>query len=372
MEESESEIGTGTEDMLSGSGRLAAVQPLKRQKFAVPFRVQQEKKKEARATSQIDGLLDMEKLLKLKSTDFVGGSSGFQAKWTRAIASYLALVVRKKYRPLVASQLAAETHGFAKMWGGRQIQSWARAWMSRRTLLLSLTGHHAKTYSLLSDPGIAVELRTYMRSNKWALDPEKLAAFTKNQLIPAEAEKYAHKIIDNEMPSGLKLYMELELFPRIHLKAKKGISLATARRWLHREGFKYSTHKKGVYFDGHDHPDVVDYRQNVFLPKMQECSHQLVRYSVEDPSYEELTVKPHNFVEQRLVLCAHDEMTVQSHDAAKQYWVFDDEYRLRKKGAGCGIHQSDVICQQWGTLWMQDTLWSMGKIMRDTGMVSSL
>jgi len=217
-----------------------------------------------------------------------------------------------------------------------------------------------------------VELRTYMRSNKWALDPEKLAAFTKNQLIPAEAEKYAHKIIDNEMPSGLKLYMELELFPRIHLKAKKGISLATARRWLRREGFKYSTHKKGVYFDGHDHPDVVDYRQNVFLPKMQECSHQLVRYSVEDPSYEELTVKPHNFVEQRLVLCAHDEMTVQSHDAAKQYWVFDDEYRLRKKGAGCGIHRSDVICQQWGTLWMQDTLWNMGKIMRDTGMASSL
>jgi len=130
MEESESEIGTGTEDMLSGSGWLAAVQPLKRQKFAVPFRVQQEKKKEARATSQIDGLLDMEKLLKLKSTDFVGGSSGLQAKRTRAIASYLALVVRKKYRPLVASQLAAETHGFAKMWGGRQIQSWARAWMS--------------------------------------------------------------------------------------------------------------------------------------------------------------------------------------------------------------------------------------------------
>ena len=226
----------------------------------------------------MDGLLDMEKLLKLKSTDFVGGSSGLQAKRTCAIASYLALVV---------SQLAAETHGFVKMWGGRQIQSWARAWMSQRTLLLSLTGHHAKTYSLLSDPGIAVELHTYMQSNKWALDPEKLATFTKNQLIPAEAEKYTHKIIDNEMPSGLKQYMKLELFPQIHLKAKKGISLATACQWLHHEGFKYSTHKKGVYFDGHDHPDFVDYHQNVFLPKMQEYSCQLVRYSVEDPSYDQ-------------------------------------------------------------------------------------
>ena len=236
-EELESEMGTGTEDMPDASGRLASVQPLKRQKLTVPFRVQQEKRKDAQAKSWTDGLFDVEKLLKSKSTNFVGGPSGLQAKRTRAIASYLALVVRKKYRPLVASQLAAETHGFAKMWGGRQIRSWARAWISQRTLPVSLTGHHAKTYSLLSDPSITAELRTYMRSNKWALDPEKLAAFTKNQLIPAEAENYAHKLIDNKMPSGLKRYMELELFPRIHLKAKKGISLATAHRWLHREGF---------------------------------------------------------------------------------------------------------------------------------------
>ena len=152
----------------------------------------------------MDGLFDMEKLLKSKSINFVGGPSELQTKRTCAIASYLALVVRKKYCPLVASQLAAKTHGFAKMWGGHQIQSWERVWISQRALPVSLTGHHAKMYSLLSDPSITAELRTYMQSNKWALDPEKLAAFTKNQLIPAEAENYVHKIIDNEMPSGLK------------------------------------------------------------------------------------------------------------------------------------------------------------------------
>ncbi|KAI6112706.1 hypothetical protein F5141DRAFT_962531, partial [Pisolithus sp. B1] len=53
-----------------------------------------------------------------------------------------------------------------------------------------------------------------------------------------------------------------ELFPRVHLKVSKGISLATAHQWLQHEGFKYSTHKKGVYFDGHD---IVNYCQNVFL-----------------------------------------------------------------------------------------------------------
>ena len=38
-EELESEMGTGTEDMPDASGRLASVQPLKRQKLTVPFSV---------------------------------------------------------------------------------------------------------------------------------------------------------------------------------------------------------------------------------------------------------------------------------------------------------------------------------------------
>ena len=151
-----------------------------------------------------------------------------QAKRTHAIASYLALVVHKNYCPLVASQLAAKCHGFAKMWGGRQVWSWARAWVSEQTLPILLTGRHTKTYSLLSDPGIAAELRTYVWSNKWAINPDKLAAFTKDQLIPTEAEQYAQRVTSDKMPNGLKQYMEHELLPQLHLKVSRGISLVTA------------------------------------------------------------------------------------------------------------------------------------------------
>ena len=195
-----------------------------------------------------------------------------QAKQTRTIASYLALVVHKNYCPLVASQLAAECHGFAKMWGGHQVRSWARACVSEQTLPILLTGRHTKTYSLLGDPGIAAELHTYVWSNKWAINPDKLAAFTKDQLIPTEAEQYAQRVTSDEMPNGLIQYMEHELLPQLHLKVSRGISLVTERQWLHHEGFKFTTHKKGVYFDGHDHPNVVDYCQNVFLPRMEEYS----------------------------------------------------------------------------------------------------
>jgi hypothetical protein len=110
-------------------------------------------------------------------------------------------------------------------------------------------------------------------------------------------------VMQNEMPHGLKRYMEMELFPRIHLWVGCGISLPTARRWLHKEGFKYINHKKGLYFDGHDQPDVVEYRQNHFLPAMEAHEAQLVRYVVGDVDWE-LIIPHENYVERRLVLLA--------------------------------------------------------------------
>ena len=114
-----------------------------------------------------------------------------------------------------------------------------------------------KVFTLLSDPAICTELRSYVRSNKWSMNPEKLTEFSQNKLVPEVAAQYAHRVADVEVPQGLKKYMEVELFPRIHLKPGKGVSLCTARRWLHREGFKFTEHKKSLYFDGHERPDVI-------------------------------------------------------------------------------------------------------------------
>ena len=62
--------------------------------------------------------------------------------------------------------------------------------------------------------------------------------------------------------------------------------------------------------------------------------------------------EPHatNFAECRLVLVAHDEMTAQANEAQPKTWVFENQHRLRKKGPGRGIHQSDVICSTVGWL----------------------
>ena len=91
------------------------------------------------------------------------------------------------------------------------------------------------------------------------MNPQKLKDFTNQKLLPVEAAKYCQEICDKEMPQGLRKYMEIELFPRIHMKVGKGMSISTTCWWLQWEGFKYTTHKKAIYYDGHDQPDVIKY-----------------------------------------------------------------------------------------------------------------
>ncbi|KAF7326915.1 hypothetical protein MVEN_02585400 [Mycena venus] len=162
------------------------------------------------------------------------------------------------------------------------------------------------------------------------MDPMKLADFTAERLISEATKKYALDAVHNEMPQGLKKYMETELFSCLQLKAGKGISLSTAHRWLHNEGFQYIGHKKDVHFDGHDCPDVVTYQQKEFLLQMAIHAQQLVLFIVGDVE-KELVKIPDNYVEHQLVLCAQDKMTVQSNDNLEESWVFNNEHKLQKK-----------------------------------------
>ncbi|KIJ26809.1 hypothetical protein M422DRAFT_272091 [Sphaerobolus stellatus SS14] len=204
-------------------------------------------------------LIDIETLIKSKRLIFTAGSTGLQSYRARAIQSYLHMVVNNQRSACTASKRAAESQGFSEKWGECMVRKWTHAWVTQQVLPTSKRGAHGKTLSLLDDPAIRAELRSYLQSNKWAMDPVKLVNFTKNSMIPAAADKYVHHIVKHEMPAGLKKYMELELFPHIHLKAKKGVSLTTAQEFLWKEGFQYTEHKKGLYYDGHERPDVVKY-----------------------------------------------------------------------------------------------------------------
>jgi hypothetical protein len=175
-------------------------------------------------------------------------------------------------------------------------------------------------------------------------------------MIPAAADKYLWKLVDDKMPQGLRQYIKVKLFPRVKQKVGKGVSLKAAWKFLHKEGFHYVEHKKGLYYDGHERPDVVDYRQKEFLPQIEAFRRRLVEYQPGNEK-EEVIKTPDNFVERHLVLVPQDEMTAQANDGMKKNWVLDGEQPLKKKGVGRGIHQWDVVCATFG--WMEEASQSL-------------
>ena len=330
--------------------------PLKRRRLDVPYRLARQQARDERQKQLEQALIDIEKLFESKKAKFDVGREGLQARRGQAIRSYLLMVIKNGRGRVDASQRAAEAQGFAVKWGGYLVRCWVQEWLKSRTLPTSSRGRHVKSYSLLEDPAIRAELRSFVRSNKWSMNPSKLAEFSQQRMIPAAAKKYIHHIVDDEMPKGLKHYIELELFPRIQQKVKKGISLKTARQFLRKEGFRYTEHKKALFYDGHDRPDVIAYCQNIFIPVLDSLRHRIIEYQ---PSNCELEVEktPANLVERRAVLVPQDEMTAQAYDGLKRSWVLDGEQPLRKKGNGRGIHQSDVISSVAG--WTKDASQSM-------------
>ncbi len=181
-----------------------------------------------------------------------------------------------------------------------------------------------------------------------------LQDFTEKKMVPDEAKKYLENVVNKEMPRGLKQYMEVSSFPAFIWSLAEAFHCV-----LHNDGFilkasRYIEHKKSLYYDGHERPDVVKYRQEEFLPAMERYRTWLVEYTVGNIAEE--VVKDYSG-EQKLVLVAHDEMTAQANDGRTKSWVLDGEQPLKKKGIGHGIHQSDVICSTFG--WIEEASQSM-------------
>ena len=72
-------------------------------------------------------------------------------------------------------------------------------------------------------------------------------------------------------PKKLRRFFLTEVLPKLDPSERLGttIALSTVRRWLRKLGYTRHHAKKGVYVDGHERPDVVEYRKK-FLGKMAE------------------------------------------------------------------------------------------------------
>ncbi|KAJ7113861.1 hypothetical protein C8R44DRAFT_580702, partial [Mycena epipterygia] len=120
------------------------------------------------------------------------------------------------------------------------------------------------------------------------------------------------------------------------------ISVWTARRWLKALDYRFGRRKNGMYVDGHERDDVVQYRKdfverwiNLYEPRIAKHNHDGKLIGI--PGGVDLDGKPY-----RLFLCTHDESTFFGNDQSKVGWIHDSfKGKPEPKGEGRSIMVSD-------------------------------
>ncbi|GLB43911.1 hypothetical protein LshimejAT787_1500950 [Lyophyllum shimeji] len=129
------------------------------------------------------------------------------------------------------------------------------------------------------------------------------------------------------------------------LKRTKTISLATARRWMEKMGYRWKKNFRGQYVDGHERKDVVEYRQNVFLPAMKAFEERLRQWS-EEHGWD---LPPTMW--RAIVIWFHDESTFYAHDRRQSAWYHKNATPTPyRKGEGLSLMVADFVSADHGWL----------------------
>lgn len=126
---------------------------------------------------------------------------------------------------------------------------------------------------------------------------------------------------------------------------RSGIRSRTARRWLHKLGYKWKSVQKGVFTDGHERPDVIEYREK-FLTEMSALLLYFVEFQ-EDGSILEKIYPSDCAVggshRRPIIMITHDESIFSANDSRRNAWIQEGHNILRPKGKGKGIMVSDFL-----------------------------
>ena len=136
------------------------------------------------------------------------------------------------------------------------------------------------------------------------------------------------------------------------------ISLNTACRWLHKLGFLPSSTRKGVYIDGHERSDVVEYR-NLYLRRLEVLSSTHAPPPLCTDEVSEPFIGPQR---RHMVLLFHDESTYHSNEDQGWMWAEKGNQPIRPKGQGRGIMVSDFVDEFNGLLSLTREEFERGKL----------
>ena len=125
------------------------------------------------------------------------------------------------------------------------------------------------------------------------------------------------------------------------------ISIKTAQHWLKRMGWQYGKMPNGMYIDGHECEDIVEYH-TWFLAKYKRLERQMRRFD-KDGNIDKLPELQEG--KQVLQEVTHDELTFYTDDWRKQgYWHPDERKKPVQKDEGSSIMVADFLTPEEGRL----------------------
>jgi hypothetical protein len=127
---------------------------------------------------------------------------------------------------------------------------------------------------------------------------------------------------------------------------------------MNKMGYHWKREPKGMYSDGHEREDVVNYRQNVFLPRWRDFESRSRWYnSTQTEEQIDVDAKMRAFMSSALdarvvVIWRHDESTFYCHDRRDLRWVHKSERaKIKAKGQGASQMVGDFVSDVYG--WMK-------------------
>lgn len=250
-----------------------------------------------------------------------------------------------KYRRDIAIEIARSNQ--RGDYTGRLLVQWEKSWIATRMLPATQAGGNRKFLWWTSDEGITQQVRDWAREEGDKVTSYRLASFVGEcleKLKPAGAQQNPAEVMET---------IEAAINAEETGASIEGptIQTRTIRRWLHRLGFDWREVKKGVFVDGHERPDVIQYRQE-FVSTIR----QLLPYFVEfnaDGTMKEKSYPPDCSVggqgQKPIIAITHDESVFSANDGRRYAWNETGKSFLRPKGKGKGIMVSDFLLP-WGRL----------------------
>jgi len=217
------------------------------------------------------------------------------------LSNYATLRIKGRSRMNASMEIAAQWHDSEGIWFARKVRALAQHYQTFEQLPVERRGGYRNAQTLLKDELVKKRILDYLQN----LPTGKVT------------------------PKKLQAAVNTEILPDIGITPKKPVSTRTARCWLIKLGWRYTEVRKGVYMDGHERADVVQYRQTIFLPLMAKFEARMVHFDGPELRRVKPILQPG---EREIIPNFHDESSFHANEEVRNLWLRKGEQPLRKKG----------------------------------------